>query len=287
MVTRLQHYVPQFHLRRWRSGKPNFVRVLDKADHRIFRANPRNIGGERFFHSNLPEAQVIEQWFGDMERKAAAVYEKIDQRRDVAGLTHSERFNLCQYIAASLVRTREAREEVRQMSEGLLNAIAQRMGVTDWEVKLTEGGALGHHLNSFKDIPRYVPLLMRLDMILEVNKTNLPLTTSDHPVVRHNDLPPRPGGGGRLGIASPGIQLHMPISPELCLLLLDSTTYGKFPSRWILTDPENVIFERWLQLDQSFRHVFSRTPEDFRHELWILKENPDISDLNRKRFTTS
>src|SRR3989442_2973123 len=53
MVTRLQHYVAQFHLRRWGADKRNFVHVLDKANQRIFLANPRDIGGERFVHSTL------------------------------------------------------------------------------------------------------------------------------------------------------------------------------------------------------------------------------------------
>lgn len=284
MAVKQQHYVPQFHLRRWCVGNAESVNVLDKTTGKIFLANPRDVGGERFFFSKLPEGQVIEKWFAELEAKASELYDRIEKGVPIEGLTNLERFDLCQFIAASAVRTRETREEVTQLSENLVNDIAKKMGVTDWRWKLTEDGALGQHVSMFADIPKFALMLMRLQAILEVNETDLLFATSDHPVVRHNDLPPRPGGGGRFGFKSPGVQFHMPISPRMCLLLLDSSVYGILPSRWVLSDVRNVVFERWLQLDQSFRHVFSRPGDDFGNEQPILKENPDIRELNRKRF---
>ena len=51
-----------------------------------------------------------------------------------------------------------------------------------------------------------------------------------------------------------------------------------------LVDAQKIVFERRLQLDQSYRHVFSVLTDRFEKELSILKENPDIADLKRKRI---
>ena len=284
MVAKQQHYVPQFLLRRWCVGNTESINVLDKTTRKIFLANPRDVGGEQFFYSHLPEGQVLEKWFTDLEGKASSLCNRIERARTVSEFTDLERFDLCQFITASLVRTRETREEVTQLSEGFANTIARKMNVTDWEYRLTEDGALVHHINIFPEIPKFALMLMNLQSVVEVNETDLPLTTSDHPVVRYNDLPPRPGGGGRFGFKSRGVQFHMPISPRTCLQLLHPGAYGFLPSEWILSDVQNVVFERWLQLDQSYRHEFSRSDDDFRTELSILDENPDIGHPGRQRF---
>ena len=284
MAAQLHHYVPQFHVRQWSGSDRDSIGVLAKNDRRIFQANPRDVGGEKSFHSKLPEAQVVETRFSQLEAGTSAIYKKIHETLDLKALSDHERFGLCRFVASALVRTREAREEVIQISEALLNEIASRIGVTDWVARLTEDGALGYHLNTFKDIPQHTLHILRLRMVLEVNRTDLPLTTSDHPVVRHNDFPLRPQGGGRLGLLSPGIQLHMPISPKLCLRFLDPDVYGSVPLKMNLVDAQKIVFERRLQLDQSYRHVFSVLTDRFERELSILKENPDIADLKRKRI---
>ena len=102
MATRQHHYVPQFHLRQWIVGEGDSIGVLDKTDPRVFLANPKDVGGEQFFYSKLPEAQVIERYFANIEGKASVLYGKIEKSMDLAVLTDVERFDLCHYIAAAI-----------------------------------------------------------------------------------------------------------------------------------------------------------------------------------------
>lgn len=94
MPAQQHHYVPQFHLRQWGLTDRGPIGVLDKSNGRIFKANPRDVGGEKFFHSKLPEAQVIEDWFADLEAKASKLFAKIADRTDLAAINRHERLDL-------------------------------------------------------------------------------------------------------------------------------------------------------------------------------------------------
>jgi hypothetical protein len=252
--------VPRFHLRRW--TKRGRIRVLDKTVPKVFATRPRNVAGERFYYGHLlDESGVIEEWLAQHERNFARLYRRVERETDVASLTDSERFEICVLFALASSRTRRTRATTKETWESLMNRIAETMGVTDWTVRIGEDYAMGLHLEMLKDLPRYAAALSDLRLQVLVNGTELPFTTSDHPVALHNALPPRPHRGGRLGFASPGIQLHLPISPKLCLILYDSGTYGELASSALISDEKDVLFERVLQLLGCFRHVFSR-PDD-------------------------
>lgn len=130
-------------------------------------------------------------------------------------------------------------------------------------MKITEEGALGLHIEMLLDMLDYTRFVGRLGLQLLVNRTRTPYTTSDQPVVRWNDLPPRPGGGGRLGLASPGIQLRMPISPRFCLVAYNLEVYGRFSSRREVLMDDEIQNERRLQLSQAWCHVFSTARDPF------------------------
>jgi hypothetical protein len=261
------------------------IQVLDKSTAKVFRANTQDVGLERHFLSPMPEAQFIEAWLGQVEARMAGVCDRLVRAESADSLGDSERADISLFMATMLVRTREMRETSRDVAEAMGNAVAKKMGMTDWVFKITEDGALGLQLSAFKDIPTFAAILSTLGLVLFVNETESPFTTSDHPVTRYNMLPGRPGRGGRLGLASPGIELNLPISPRLGLTLYDQRVYGTLPTTSFIIDAEEVAHDRWLQLEQSFRHVFSATSDTFARELVMLRQNPSVGQLRRQRVS--
>jgi len=280
-----QHYVPQFHLRQWAEPGNEQVKVLDKAIPRVFVTGSRNVGGEKFYLGDSPGAQTIEEAFARLESRIAKTYSKIKERESLVELSESELDDLYPYVASMIVRPKETRESSKQLAEELASWIAAAMGVTDWTVRMTEEGAADFHLDSFANIPKYSSLLRNLGMSLLLNDTSISFTTSDNPVTKYNSLPSRPQGGGRLGLASQGILLHMPISPKLCLVLFDKRTYA-VPTSEVISDTRDVLLVRELQLRQSYKHVFCCETEDFATEMKLLGQDQSIGKPDRKRFVT-
>jgi len=77
-VTRvkIEHYVPQFYLRRWATGR-DAIFVFDKPTGRIFQSAVDKAAAEGNFY-DLPsqhgeDAQAIEKWLGTFETNLANV----------------------------------------------------------------------------------------------------------------------------------------------------------------------------------------------------------------------
>lgn len=284
-IAQQQHYVPQFHLRQWAEPGDAQIRVLDKAIPRVFVTSSRNVGGEKFYLGDSPGAQAIEEAFARLESGIAKTYSKIKERKSLAALSESELDDLHLYVASMIVKPKETRESSKQLAEELASWIAAATGMTDWTMRMTEEGAADFHLDSFANIPKYASLLRNLGESLLLNDTGISFTTSDNPVTRHNSLPSRPQGGGRLGLACQGILLHMPISPKLCLVLYDKRTYA-VPTIVVPSDIRDVLLVRELQLRQCYRHVFCGENEDFATEMRLLGLDQSIGKPDRRRFVT-
>ncbi|VEI63152.1 Uncharacterised protein [Serratia fonticola] len=69
-------------------------------------------------------------------------------------------------------------------------------------------------------------LISDLKMILLINKTNRPFVFSDNPVVFYNKYLYSITHFGVLGMRTPGLKIFYPLSPDLCLLLIDKSKYN-------------------------------------------------------------
>jgi len=60
--------------------------------------------------------------------------------------------------------------------------------------------------------------------------------------------------------------------------------YSLLPEKWEITDNQNVIFQNHLQVKWCTRHVFSCN-DDFSLAEKMINENPELKNINRKRFS--
>jgi hypothetical protein len=117
-----------------------------------------------------------------------------------------------------------------------------------------------------------------------VNDNPQPLWTSDHPVVRrsyvsHPVL-------GTLGLGSPGIEISFPLSHRLMLVMYDRGVFGELSvadGRVMRQMPENVIYHNALEVEQSYRQVYSPTA-DFSLAEEVRREHPEVFQADRTRI---
>ncbi len=119
---------------------------------------------------------------------------------------------------------------------------------------------------------------------------------SDNPIVRKNYHPPSPLMGNN-GLACPGIQIHMPLSPTITLSFICETLVEPFrehkktkmapdasiplldaidSGQPLLIERENVVHLNSLQVAHANRFIFAST-DDFSLVNEMLESNPELA----------
>lgn len=88
---------------------------------------------------------------------------------------------------------------------------------------------------------------------------------------------------------SKGIEIAFPISTKLILILYDIEMFEPFSSfhnHFLEILPEEVKFYNSLQVQQSYRYVFSKE-NNFVLAETIMNANPTLSNIRSERFLMS
>ena len=131
-----------------------------------------------------------------------------------------------------------------------------------------------------ESIHKFVDIIMEMKWILFINKTNLTLWTSDHPVTRYNSIDFGPYGN--LGLLCKGIEIYFPLSPDISLCVCDPVRYSIMPNEFYFTDDQNATFLNHLQVKFCNRHIFS-IDGDFTLAKTMIHEHPMLKNPDRKR----
>ena len=225
--------------------------------------------------SNSDAASKLEDAMSQFEGNANTVMSNIIRTESIAGLSNADRTTLCEFVAFQFSRTPEFKQCRCDMRQYVLDSLVRQMGVTDWHLKVKEEYVKPLHLTSMFDyVDRAVRYFLRMKVCLLKNNTDIPLWTSDNPVVHHNDLT------DKLGLGSPGVQFNLPLTPNLLLLfydgmyidLLDAVAKhaGFSKERRIMArnnipetvsmEMSSVIHANHLQTKFSTRFIFSNKP---------------------------
>lgn len=279
MEKELQHYVPQFYLKQF--GKP--VNRFDKTNDLIDQRNPLKIAMEKNFYDidELPHA-TVEDVLSEKEDKFATAYYKLIKTHDLTSLTIKERSDIFLFLGSQFLRTIEVRYMLDQMSKGLFERLFGKNGMNvisdNTQVELTENSIKKIQINMLIDaVPKIALILSKKTWVIRENKTKTLLWTSDNPIALHNDH--NLEGFGNMGILSPGIEIHFPLTPNLILLSYDPSVTG------ITTEPmddEHVQRHNCYQVDSSVRYLFSKN-NNFQDVVKYLNKYPELRDPNRIR----
>ena len=289
---KLQHYVPQFYLRRFAKQRKEeyFVYCYAKNDSKIFFTNIRNIGGESYFYDlEGDDLQIIEKMLANIEGKFNYVTRKIIRKKDLNIISLNERAILALLIVLQELRTREQRERIKSIPEKILTHFDEyNLSPTDELKKQIEESLTEESLKRtqiklmLEGLPELTSMVLNLKWIILENKTKMNFWASDHPICRYNSIDMSPYGN--LGYLSPGIEIYLPLNPKITLLVCDPMQFPHYGNYVEINDTKNIVFQNCLQIREANQHLFS-FEKDFELAEEYLNENPELRQTTRKRFT--
>lgn len=286
---KIQHYVPRLYLRNFsaKSGKCFFIYSFDKTTTSKFLVNIKRIGCERYFYEIPGDSdQLIEKTLGRIESGFNTAYQKLIKAEDSTCLTNEDKISFAYFIATQWIRTKEQRETIKdlidQLTKQLLKDELSKELENQVEKANTEQFIRLVHRDVLKGIPLYSDIILNKKWILFINKTDTPYWTSDHPINLYNPI--SFGPFGNLGLLSKGIQIYFPLTIKLSLCLCDPDY--SFPDKYEISNIQNIIFQNHLQVKWSTRYILSLN-EDFSLAETIIRENPELKEINRRRISLS
>jgi len=255
---RREHYVPQFYLRYF-AAPDGLLRCYDKVNDRVIRPSTRDIAVEEgYFRVTLPDGSCrsLETTLTALENLwKTAVDAVIDKPRpDATIVLPPQQVRLVEaspvlvnFIAVQLLRPRFIRAL-------LADAVARQPVMAEPPMDdLTFIHAL-FVARGAMDIPTR---LINLVWHLVYNYSDTPFWTSDNPVFAHaQDVTRVRGTRVDEWLQSPGIRLHMPLTPALALVIYDPDEPLPLPSGGIVDRPWVWRANRMV-VRAALRHVIS------------------------------
>jgi Protein of unknown function (DUF4238) len=292
-----QHYVPQYLLRNFATGKSKNpkVWVLDKSNATIRLASVRDVAHENDFYSFGDSDGIcveLEHLMSKIDSIGARIIRQVvNDGRFV--LSDEDKVWLSYVVSCQMSRTPMIRKDL----DNVRNAIVRKWGPdVRFEGDHRTVGEYGPESSRFnslmmikKDVPEFSKILQTKAWFLSEAPLNHPFIISDNPVTKYNMIP-RPGRGN-MGLNSKGVELYMPLSTRYSLHiicpLLAQIVCSNHPNsnEYVLglTDgvpvpmkAENVTFANSQQVIWAERWVFGRNRVDLEMPLDMLRTNPEL-----------
>ncbi len=274
-----QHYVPQFHLRRW-SYDGKRISLYNK-DNNVFvdsKASIKNVASKDYFYGANGK---IEGVLSDIERNVAPIFNKIIENKAITGLSPEEYELVLLYIVLGNERTLATAERqeifVKRMLYEVLETEQAHGKYTDLNLeKIMDGIKVNNTCAvSIKAALELYPLIYDLNLILIENLSEVEFLTSDYPTIKYNLWSIKRKLVTGWGLSSSGLMLMCPISPKYALLAYDHYIYNAaWDKRGVLTIRKNTQIDeinRLMMLNAQSNLYF--TGKVNQHYINKLKKN--------------
>lgn len=300
-----QHYVPQFILRNFATGRSKQIHVFDKATRKSFKTAIRNVAAEHgFYDFGVDGASVsLDPMLQKIEDRTSEPIRQIVHARNLKGLTDDDYATVAWFVTVQMLRTNAQRRQLKDLNDKFRDAIVARGGdpnnVEGFE-DLDEERARGEAIRTIPLLARdLAPHFLAKTWALFSTSHERPFYISDNPITLQNTANQDPTRG-TLGLAVPGIEIYFPLSPTLCIGFLCPTidamlreghntvgTSGRSVfEKWIgalngettlSLEDENVVNLNSLQVINAERHVYSGS-SNFRLASEMLDSNPELKN---------
>lgn len=216
-----QHYVPQFLLKRFSADNSSISKFLIQEDRIIPVCSIKNECSKDNFYSDVK----IEEKLGEIEASNAITIKMIEEG-GMRSIQQIDMEHLYAFVLLQDMRTKQAADYTGQMFEDLKKILRQKGVTEDLEKELNKVDTSEKHsaminLLTFTDSAENI---YDLKCKLLHNKTKTPFVTSDHPVLKYDQLYERIKAP-YYSLASVGIEYILPISPEAAIILYDGNAY--------------------------------------------------------------
>lgn len=283
------HFVPQFYLKRFTSGK-RYIRCLHRASGTII--SRASIKGQCAIDNFYGWQDNIEWSLGAIEARAANLFRKIDIDIELPDKLSFEWQEILIFMALQSSRTQLSGRESDEMSDYYFKLMhqyeAKKAGVdlTKFRIGSQFPAALPMQLSM-----QAYPALNALDRCLLINKSRMPFLTSDNPVVHYNSRFSTIDRLGIIGLTSEGLQIFYAISPFLMIMLFDPSSYRRPSNAYtkVLRETDviqlnilqylwsgEVVFWQDAKIDSSIREISRHCKPFLPYERSVTRESDHI-----------
>ncbi|MCE5210261.1 MAG: DUF4238 domain-containing protein [Deltaproteobacteria bacterium] len=305
-----QHFIPQFVLKNFTSGKKKRVFVFDKHRKVAHASSVRDSACEKgFYNINIDgEEYTIENKLASLESISSKVISTVVQQETLANINPAEFKIFSLFCAVQLLRTPMQREFNQQFQDAIIDWINRQGGdveqIQNFKV-LDEAGIKQSHIHNINSLAiKFSEHFRDKALMLVKAPAGHEFFISDNPITMYNHI--ETPGRGNLGLALDGIEINIPLSKKLSLtfacpkmineIIHAVKKYEQFHSFGFATSrdtrgaeelvyaiesgnatelkPENIQFYNSLQVIQSSRFVYS-AKDDFSLIIDMLKTNPE------------
>jgi len=281
-----QHYVPQFYLKKFRVNQNEpaesgtQIWCYDKKQRKSYRSGIREIvqqvGFYDYTNPATGETVSIEKNLSQLESKFKVVLDRVLSARQLP-TDYRARRDLARFIAYQSFRTLGTRELLRQI--GTIEAQLFGEDPSCFPPLQANELALSHIRVIGEFSESLIPMLLEKKWVLLYNRSTSSLWLSDSPVtLRNRHIFP---GRGNLGFGVPGVEVYIPLSPRLTLLLCDKEE--RMSETGGFMDTAQIDFLNRLQGFYARRFVLSCDP-DFGALGEMLEAFPAAHDPQRPMF---
>jgi len=291
-----QHYIPQFLLRGFGTGKKGKAKIwtYDKHTGKTFCGSVRDAAHENqcYEATNLDGEKIegeallamVDGW-GASVLKEVICDELLSQSAKVTT-------NLSFFVAAQMLRVPAVRNEMEFFRTTVVKRWGPDVRAGGDERPVSAYSAADSKYSSVMslgDVPEFAKLLQQKIWFLLKAPPDASFILSDNPVIMHNHLDYGPRGS--LGLAQKGIEVNFPISPRLCLQFVCAEIAGQLRfSRLgqtylqaqaagcpVTLEPDNIEFINSKEVIFSERFLFARSEKDFALAVDMVRKNPQLA----------
>lgn len=275
-MARKHHYVPRFLLRRFSHDGGSHLHAYDTRDQRQFAPNITNVAHENDFNEFVLGDYFlsIEEWLAAIESMAAPPIERLLASDTLANSPPMDRAAICHFAAVQFARTAAFRNRMRDAFTQMHDALDKKMTALG-NVDTLDLGALCLSDPEQRELAcqqvleapqKFAEHFATKAWVLLATMPDHPFVIGDNPVALHNtrSFPL----GGNLGLAVPGIEIYLPLSPTRALCFMCPTHMANaaiashaVDGRILRRSAEEVDSINAIQILNADRFVFSLTPD--------------------------
>lgn len=247
MTKSRHHYVPRFYLRDFAS-KPRRINILNLRTGNFHRDG--SLRDQCFRPKFYGDSDEIENQLMNIESIVIRSLSRIKTRHILPEALSADHKEILIFVALQILRTSVAAESMAEGMNKMVDLLAPRDRTINQNEPQYIVDAKETVLLSIENYLLVARCLDDLGMLLIVNKTEVGFVTSDNPVVQYNQY--LEGlKMGTTGALRRGLQLFLPLSPELMILLYDKVVYkagNKHSSLLELTNVKDLVTLNLLQI---------------------------------------
>ncbi len=253
-----QHYVPRFYLEYFaKVPDRKQLHVLEVKTGQAFVTNVTNVAVEGRLY-NTPDGGSVEKDLNEIEGATAPAWAHLNDCTGLSQLCETDRQLIAGFVSSLIGRNPSTLTDLGEIVGAIKKAFEDSTPTEELarQIEQFDRGKATRIMNDItKDSHRLVHYILNKKWILGTPPAGYLFPTSDNPVVRSNSFR---HGHGTLGLASSGVEIYLPVSPQRVLMMVD------VPQDLQQLCPEQVAFEyphllhvTSLLVWYSNRHLFN------------------------------